>query len=142
MYALLVLINGITEVHFMETQQKCTDLLKQIKFNEYKIWPSSKINPFCMEALKWDAIIKDFVYDLEILKEIEKNHFRILRSACFKKLDLEFMKSIENNDEEKKQKIVNYKNQLRDITSIEFPKTAEEIIAFEPKILEQIHELF
>lgn len=72
-----------------------------------------------LDSEYFDSYIYDgtnVVIDLEKAKEFRKNQLRIIREDYFKKLDAEFMKTLESSDTKRKKLIVDYKNQLRDIT--------------------------
>lgn len=70
-----------------------------------------------------------------IAKEIQKNRWRNKRASIFKKLDIDFLISIEDNNEEKKNEISSLKKQLRFVTELEMPNTPDEILNFWPDIL-------
>lgn len=57
-----------------------------------------------------------FKVNIEKAKELHKHRLRIARLRLLKKLDLEFMKAIEDNDNEKIQEVKQKKQILRDIT--------------------------
>jgi len=85
-----------------------------------------------------------YVFDLnegskfvpELAKEIWKNKWRVAREALFPSLDKEFIIALENNNEQEKNKIVETKKALRDITKIEIlGNTPEEIKSVWPSIL-------
>lgn len=70
-----------------------------------------------------------------IAKEIQKNRWRNKRASLFKKLDIDFLISIEDNNEEKKNEISSLKKELRSVTELEMPNTPDEILNFWPDIL-------
>lgn len=72
---------------------------------------------------------------ISVASEGQKNKWREKRSLLFSKLDVEFMISIETNDEAKKSEIISKKQQLRDVTKLKMPNTVEEIFSFWPDIL-------
>jgi hypothetical protein len=61
--------------------------------------------------------------NLDKAKEIHKNNLRAARSEEFKSLDVDFMKAVEQSNNEKMTEISSKKQELRDIT------TAEEIVS-------------
>jgi hypothetical protein len=78
--------------------------------------------------------IEDMTPDVAIA--LQKNKWREKRHDLFKELDIEFLISLEKNDEEKKNEIALKKQQLRDVTQTEIPATtAIEILNFWPDIL-------
>jgi len=93
--------------------------------------------------IKYTGVSPDDIFEIEvdddkainIAKEIQKNRWRNKRESIFKKLDIDFLISIEDNNEEKKNKISSLKKQLRTVTEIEMPNTVEEIMEFWPDIL-------
>ena len=62
--------------------------------------------------------------NLEKAKEIHKNNLRSARIEEFKMLDVEYMRAMEENNQEKLQQIVEVKNRLRNITTAEEIATA------------------
>jgi len=74
-------------------------------------------------------------------KEIKKNYIREERAPLLQKLDIEFMKALEANDQEKMDDIKLKKQALRDATkdpSILTASTPEELKAARPEILDQV----
>lgn len=65
--------------------------------------------------------------NLNKAKEIKKEHLRHERKPLFEQLDKEFMLALEQGDEQKKQEIVQKKQQLRDITKHEDIINAESV---------------
>lgn len=93
--------------------------------------------------LTYTGVNDDDIFEIEvdddkaihIAKEIQKNKWRNKRDGIFKKLDIDFLISIEDNNEEKKNEISSLKKQLRAVTKLEMPNTVEEIFNFWPDIL-------
>jgi len=93
--------------------------------------------------LTYNGDIKENIIEIEVddekaidvSKEIQKNRWRNKRESIFKKLDIDFLISIEDNNEEKKSEISSLKKQLRSVTELEMPNTPEEIFNFWPDIL-------
>lgn len=93
--------------------------------------------------LTYTGVNDDDIFEIEveddnavyISKEIQKNKWRNKRESIFKKLDIDFLISIEDNNEEKKNEISSLKKQLRSVTEIEMPTTPDEILNFWPDIL-------
>ena len=76
--------------------------------------------------------------NLDKAKEIHKNNLRFARSQEFKSLDVEFMRSVEQSDNEKMTEISSKKQELRDITSAEeisSASSADELKSHWPDIL-------
>ena len=75
------------------------------------------------------------IYVPEKMKEIQKNKFRIARKPILEKLDIEYMRALENNNVVKQQEIASMKQQLRDITDIPLPEDLVSIKNTWPSIL-------
>ena len=84
---------------------------------------------------KTNEIILD--YDLDKAKNICIEFYRKSRTPLLEKLDIDFMKALEANDEAKKAEIVAAKQALRDVTLTPLPDDLEEIKATWPDILGQ-----
>lgn len=70
------------------------------------------------------------------LVTIQLNKWREIREEKFKELDIEFLKCLEVNDEDKKKKISSLKEELRDVTKFDFSKISiEEIPNYYPDCL-------
>jgi protein-tyrosine-phosphatase len=63
--------------------------------------------------------------NIEKAKEIHKNNLRSARIEEFKKLDVEYIRAMEENNREKIEQIVEAKTRLRNITTAEEIATAE-----------------
>lgn len=72
---------------------------------------------------------------ISVAKEIQKNKWRTKRNRIFVNLDIEFIKALETDNKEEISQIAGIKNELRNVTEIEMPKTVEEIMEFWPDIL-------
>jgi len=53
---------------------------------------------------------------------VQLQRWRSIRHEKMKKLDIEFMKALENDNYELKNKITDLKNELRDVTRFDFSK--------------------
>jgi hypothetical protein len=87
---------------------------------EYKIVDSVDIDNDYFNAYEFDAELGAKV-NIEKAKDIHLDKFRAARKPKLDKLDIEFMKAVEANDEEKKAEIVAAKQALRDVTLIPLP---------------------
>jgi fructosamine-3-kinase len=87
------------------------------------------------ESIKYFGVDIDGIGAISISTEVQKNKWREKRAILFSKLDVEFLISLETNDESKKSEIISKKQQLRDVTKLEMPNTVEEINLFWPDIL-------
>ena len=75
------------------------------------------------------------VLDIDKVKKVHLDKFRSARSPKLAKLDIEFMKAIEANDEAKKAEIIAAKQALRDVTLTPIPDDLAGIKATWPDIL-------
>ena len=75
--------------------------------------------------------------NLDKAKEIQKNRWRDARKSILEKLDVEFMRAVENGDTTKQQQIVAKKQTLRDVTTTDLSTitTPEELKNVWPDIL-------
>lgn len=101
---------------------------------EYKIVESVDIDSDYFNAYEFDAEVGAKV-NIEKAKAIHLNKFRSARAPKLAKLDIDFMKAVEANDEVKKAEIVVAKQELRDVTLTELPDDLEGIKAIWPDIL-------
>jgi hypothetical protein len=81
----------------------------------------------------WKLIDGALVIDVELAKEIQRDHWRRLRSPKLAALDLAFMQALEQGQDTTV--IVASKTALRDVTETELTGTLEEIRANIPAIL-------
>jgi hypothetical protein len=73
---------------------------------------------------------KKIEHDMTKAKEIHKDLLRQFRNCYFARLDTEFQKAVDTNDEEKKLNISKKRQELRDVTlhpAIEKAKTIEDL---------------
>ena len=101
---------------------------------EYKIVKSVDIDNDYFNAYEFDAEIGAKV-NIEKAKAIHLDKFRAARSPKLQKLDIDFMKAVEANDEVKKAEIVAAKQALRDVTLTTLPDDLAGIKATWPDIL-------
>ena len=87
---------------------------------EYKIVESVDIDNDYFNAYEFDAELGAKV-NIEKAKAIHLDKFRSARKPKLDKLDIEFMKAVEVNDEAKKSAIIADKIALRDVTLTELP---------------------
>jgi hypothetical protein len=62
--------------------------------------------------------ISPILFDVEVAKEIFKNHIRNARNELFPDLDVQYMRALESGNQIKVQQIVEKKEILRNITNI------------------------
>ena len=87
---------------------------------EYKIVESVDIDNDYFNSYEFDAELGAKV-NIEKAKAIHLDKFRAARSPKLQKLDIDFMKAVEANDEVKKAEIVAAKQALRDVTLTPLP---------------------
>jgi hypothetical protein len=76
-------------------------------------------------------------YNYSKIVEIQKIYMRLVRKPMLEKLDIEFMKALEDDNQELKMSVISQKNALRDVTNIDFSTydSFENIQAYFPEIL-------
>lgn len=88
---------------------------------EYKIVDSVDIDNDYFNAYEFDAESGAKV-NIEKAKAIHLDKFRAARKPKLDKLDVEYMKAVEANDEVKKEAVAADKQALRDVTTIKLPE--------------------
>lgn len=101
---------------------------------EYKIIESFDIDNEYFNAYEFDAETGAKI-NIEKAKVIHLNKFRSARKPKLDKLDIDFMKAVEANDEAKKAEIIAAKQALRDVTLTPLPNDLAGIKATWPEIL-------
>jgi len=101
---------------------------------EYKIVNSVDIDNEYFNAYEFDAESGAKV-NIEKAKEIHLDKFRAARAPKLAKLDIDFMKAVEANDEVKKTEIIAAKQALRDVTLTTLPDDLAGIKATWPEII-------
>jgi hypothetical protein len=101
---------------------------------EYKIIESVDIDNDYFNAYEFDAELGAKV-NIDKAKAIHLDKFRNARAPKLSKLDINFMKAVETNDEEKKAEIIAAKQALRDVTLTPLPDDLAGIKATWPDIL-------
>jgi len=101
---------------------------------EYKIIESVDIDNEYFNAYEFDAETGAKI-NIEKAKVIHLNKFRAARSPKLQKLDIDFMKAVEANEEAKKAEIITAKQALRDVTLTPLPNDLAGIKATWPEIL-------
>jgi len=104
---------------------------------EYKIVDSIEIDNDYFNAYEFDAELGAKV-NIEKAKAIHLDKFRATRAPKLAKLDIDFMKAVEANDEEKKAEIIAAKQALRDVTLTPLPDDLAGIKATWPEILNEV----
>ena len=101
---------------------------------EYKIIELVDIDNDYFNAYEFDAELGAKV-NIDKAKAIHLDKFRAARTPKLAKLDIDFMKAVEANDEEKKSEIIAAKQTLRDVTLTTLPDNLAGIKATWPDIL-------
>ena len=101
---------------------------------EYKIVESLDIDNEYFDAYEFDAELGAKL-NIEKAKAIHLDKFRFARAPKLAKLDIDFMKAVEANDEAKKTEIIAAKQALRDVTLTALPDDLAGIKATWPDIL-------
>jgi hypothetical protein len=142
MYQLILIKDGLLQICSFKTQAEAYSYVSSTSPNKYKIYPPNKNRKLdVINSYYWDELKQDFVINISIAKEIRKNLFREIRSALFEKLDKAFLKALEQDDTERKNYIINLKNQFRNITEITLPDSEEELINFIPAVFKEVYDL-
>lgn len=101
---------------------------------EYKIVDSVDIDNDYFNAYEFDAELGAKV-NIEKAKDIHLYKFRSARAPKLAKLDIEYMKAVEANDDAKKAAVAADKQALRDVTLTPLPDDLAGIKATWPDIL-------
>ena len=101
---------------------------------EYKIVDSVDIDSDYFNAYEFDAETGAKI-NIEKAKAIHLDKFRAARTPKLAKLDIDFMKAVEANDETKKAEIVAAKQALRDVTLTPLPDDLGGIKSTWPSVL-------
>lgn len=101
---------------------------------EYKIVDSVYIDNEYFDAYEFDAESGSKV-NIDKAKAVHLDKFRVARAPKLAKLDIDFMKAVEANDEAKKVEIIAAKQALRDVTLTPLPNDLAGIKATWPDIL-------
>ncbi len=101
---------------------------------EYKIVESVDIDNDYFNAYEFDAETGAKV-NIEKAKAIHLDKFRAARAPKLAKLDVEYMKAVEANDDAKKAAVAADKQALRDVTLTPLPDDLAGIKATWPEIL-------
>ena len=101
---------------------------------EYKIVESVDIDNDYFNAYEFDAEAGAKV-NIDKAKAIHLDKFRAARAAKLAKLDIDFMKAVEANDEARKAAVALEKQALRDVTKTILPDDITGIKSMWPKIL-------
>jgi hypothetical protein len=142
MYTLITLHSSGLRVSTFKTQNECFNFVQNNSCIKYKVYsPNEKRDITFLNALIWSDLESNFVIDILKAKEIKKNLLRQTRAILFQKLDAAFLKSLESGDEQRKQYLINLKNQFRDVTDLELPNVEKELLDFMPTVFKEVYDL-
>ena len=142
MHQTIIIKNNQLSVHYFTSQKDAYEFVNSNSVNRYKIYsPNENKRIDFLNAFYWDDDKKDFCINIYLAKEIIKSNYREIRSILFPKLDAAFLKALEEDNQEKKQYIIDLKNQFRNITDIDLPNTEEELYDFVPNVFKEVYDL-
>jgi hypothetical protein len=139
MYTLYTNTNYGLQINWFNSIDECMSFVNKTKPKAYKYMLAS--NQLPMEfypAFYWNNETNSPDINIYVAIELKKEELRNLREPLLQKLDTAFVKALETNDEIKKNKIIFYKNELRDITTKFFPLDVNILLYFYPTILNEI----
>ena len=102
--------------------------------NTYKVVETLDINNDFFDAYEFNQD-KGAVINIKKAKEIKLNKFRQARKPLLEQLDIDYMRAVESSNTAKKKSIVDKKQELRGITSIDLPDNVDELAEFWPDSL-------
>jgi hypothetical protein len=91
----------------------------------------------------WELKNKKITHNMDKAKEIQKDKLRALRNPLLAKLDVEYIRALEQEDNKETQKVLAKKQALRDLTDssdIEEAKNVEELKVAGLSIIEDLQE--
>lgn len=94
-----------------------------------------------LDAFEWDDEQNKPFINIQKAKLIHLNFLKQNRNDYFKYLDIRFTRSLECEDIEERKKIIEFKQQLRDLNLNEFPSDPEKLKDFKPKVFLDIENL-
>jgi len=142
MYVLYTKINNNLSIHYFNTVNQCLDFVSKNSVSAYKYKVISEQLPMDFYfAFFWNDQVKDADINIDVAKEIKRDQYRQLRDPLLQQLDLLFIKCLENDDVEKKSRVVFMKNKLRDITMHDLPNCWQELLHFYPNCLIEANSL-
>ena len=133
MYVLYINQDNDIQQHYLSNEGECYNKIKELKCRWYKIYKEkdAKSNYF-QSSFEWDYIKNDIKINIEKAKEIKRDEYRLMRTPILELLDIKYIRALEVNDQVNLQKVVELKEKLRNITTIELPNTEEELLYFYP----------
>jgi hypothetical protein len=144
MYTLYIFNNSGLSVEWFGTEKQCLDFVKKNAsfIQKYKYVPTvNQISQSFFPALYWNLNKNDLDVNIEIAKKIKMDSLRTIRESLFPKLDQLFMRAIEEQNSEKRNKIVKLKQRLRDFTQNELPSDLSYLLYYYPQIFTEVESL-
>jgi hypothetical protein len=130
--------NNCIDIGWFSTEQECKNFIKNNKIFEYKYFKENKYALFFHSSLSWNRITQDLEINIDRAKDCKRDMFRQNRPYLFDKLDSLYMKAFQLQNKEQQDKIVELKQKLRDITTIDLPSDPNELLHFEPDFIKEI----
>lgn len=126
-------------IDYFKTNDECLKFINKIKPKGYKIVPTENQLPMQFyPAFYWNEEKNSPDINIFIAIELKKEELRIIREPLLQKLDILFIKALEQDNQDYKNKIINYKNMLRNITNGFFPSDINILLYFYPSVLNEI----
>jgi hypothetical protein len=139
MYTLYTNTNYGLTINQFNSIDECIAFVQKVNPKAYKYVKTENQLPMQFyPAFFWNNDKKSPDININIAIELKKEELRTIREFLFEKLDIAFVKALELNNEELKNKIINYKNLLRNITEISFPLDWKILLEYYPLILAEI----
>jgi hypothetical protein len=116
-------------------EKQCYDFVIKTSASRYKILPMQNAkDAYFLSCLEWDVKENDFVVNFQKAKLQTLFNIRMARHQMFTTLDIEYMKALEQNNQEKLLMLASLKQQLRDVTTLELPNNIEQLKNFVPQV--------
>lgn len=134
--------NGLT-LEFVVQKDEIKKILRQRYINKkFKTITTNQLPalyfdyPFCFDILDW-SVPTFYTKNYFLAKKIQKDKWRAARKPILEKLDVDYIKALEQADIKKQQEIINQKQVLRDITDTPLLDDLEVIKNTWPEVLKQ-----
>jgi len=101
-------------------------IAKDVPTQDYTVFHANEMPKITSYAASWKYDCGKIYCDVSKAHNIHKNIWREKRKNILERLDVEFMKALENEDQQKIAEIKSKKKILRDITQTELPEWKEE----------------
>lgn len=144
MYTLYIFNESGLSVQWFKTEKECLNFVKEKApfIQKYKYIPTNQqISQSFFPAIYWNFVKDDIDINIDIAKTIKLDQLRLIRDSLFPKLDQLFMRAIEEQNSEKRRKIVDLKQKLRDITKNELPSDLQYLQYYYPLVFTEVEKL-